>query len=204
MNIKKNFKFISDLASVNRYSQSRLNNNESVLEHSGGVSLLCYFIGVELRKFNLDVDFEKLLSKAILHDCDEVVTGDIAMPVKYHSMILREEIGKMEQKNVLEISLELTGSEEMFDSWKRAKDGKEGAIVSLCDSLSVLYKLYDEVVMRGNKTLGHINKIENTILKKSVKISYLYGFENFSDCRFLFELCEDCKNMQEEIEEKLK
>jgi len=154
--IKDQMNFISQLSTITRYSQSRMCNPESVLEHSASVAMLSYFVGRTLFQSGVVVNFEALILKALFHDSDEVITGDIARPVKYHSKELRELLSDMEDENVVVLSENLTESDHLHGVWSSAKDGPEGLIVKFCDSLSVVYKLREEVLERGNLTMSHI------------------------------------------------
>ena len=99
---------IGKLASVKRYSDFRMVNEESVLEHTAFVGMMSYFIAESLMKENkLEIDVKILLEKALMHDIDEVATGDIAMPVKYYSESLRSMIGEMEDEDTEEQILEM-------------------------------------------------------------------------------------------------
>jgi len=191
--MKKYMETISKLASVNRYSDSRLVNNESVLEHSGFVSVMALFIYEELLLEGRKMDLGKLLSKAIMHDIDEVSTGDIAMPVKYHSKEMRRIINEMEVDAVNELSLYISGSHRLFEIWSSSKKGKEGSVVSLCDLLAVIYKISDEVAMRGNRTVIHIlEKAEKSLGEKLVTI---YSEFNIVESPFLERLRKECSEI---------
>jgi len=157
LEVKDQMNFISQLSTVTRYSQSIMCNPESVLEHSASVAMLSYFVGRTLFQSGVVVNFEDLLLKALFHDSDEVATGDIARPVKYHSSALRVLLAEMEEENVVALSEKLTESDHLYRVWSTAKEGPEGLIVKFCDSLSVVYKLRDEVLERGNLTMSHIS-----------------------------------------------
>lgn len=174
--LEKIFDINMKLASISRYSQTHLVMNESVLEHTGSVCLFCYLIA---ERISLKVDMAKLLTRAIVHDLDEISTGDIPTITKYANSDIEREIKKVEEQNMLEISATLTASDDMFNTWKNAKDDSiEGAILITADALSVLYKLWQESVFYNNKTLiGHINNIEKSIKEKSDKLGYKYDLE---------------------------
>jgi 5'-deoxynucleotidase YfbR-like HD superfamily hydrolase len=183
----KFFKFmknVQDLSTVKRFSQSTMCVPESVLEHSASASLFALFIGEGLAEEGNVVDFGSLLKKAIIHDFDEIATGDVARPVKYHSNQMRKEFKDLEIENMLKIT---KGSPVFFNNWLSAKEGKEGSIVSLCDFICVIYKLHDEVVMRGNKTMmryfehDYFSKLNSMF----VHVSVAFGLEEQS--QFLFE-----------------
>jgi len=192
---------IGKLASVKRYSDFSMVNEESVLEHTAFVGMMSYFIAESLMKENkLEIDVKILLEKALMHDIDEVATGDIAMPVKYYSESLRSMIGEMEDEAVSFISEDLTGEKNLYLIWKNSKQGREGSIVSLCDCLAVLYKIHDEVVLRGNLTMRSISKVMSKNLPKRIqKIKSIYSIEG---SEFLNEMQKECEKLINEIQGK--
>ena len=158
MNFFNFMKCVQDLSTVKRFSQSTMCVPESVLEHSGSITLFALYIGEGLREEGIYVDLLILMKKAILHDFDEIATGDVARPVKYFSKEIREQFDNLEHQNMRKIVKSFSDDKDptmcgILRDWHHAKDGKEGSIVSLCDFSCVIYKLHDEVVMRGNKTM---------------------------------------------------
>lgn len=162
------FKVISDItgkmSAIDRYSQTRLINPESVLEHTGWVCMTCLFIGSKLNEKGEDLDMGVLMSKAAIHDIEEVITGDIASPTKYYSKALTSEIKMLEKHamNKVVTPLNITG---LRHTWTTAKMGKEGFIVLLADKLAVAYKVNQEVSQFGNQTIkGHVTGLMPALL----------------------------------------
>jgi len=143
----------SELSAVQRFSQSKLATPESVLEHSGSVCLFAYFIGNQLIQEGHSIDMGQLLSKAIVHDIDECLTGDIARPIKYSSEEIRSMLNEIETNAVADIDDQTYMNGVLNKDWLTAKVGVEGSIVALCDVLTVVYKCYDEIIVRGNLSM---------------------------------------------------
>ena len=199
MEINKFIMDISGLSCVQRFSQSHMAKPENVLEHSGFASLLSLFIGRSLIEGGADIDLGVLLSKALLHDFDEVITGDIAMPIKYHSEKLRTEIALLESEKMMELSGKYSISEFLFSTWDSSKIGIEGAIVSLVDTICALYKFHNEIVLRSNKTMLRIYD-EKIIKSIEEKIEYL--MINLDTCfDFLSGVSDSCKYLSSKIME---
>jgi len=202
MKLNKCANAIFQLASVNRYSDHRLVNDESVLEHSGFVCMMALFISESIKDENpnIEINQELLLKKAILHDFDEIITGDIAMPIKYHSKELRDLIGEMEHEAVDKISKDLFGNNFIYNVWSTSKSGKEGGIVSLCDALAVLYKIYDETILRGNLTVGHIAVNAD----KSIQLKIKRLEDHFGILEVFDYINSECMYIVNQIKRKLK
>jgi len=150
-------KVAGQLASIDRYSQTRLMNPESVLEHTGFVCFCSLMIGKELEKAGDTVDFAELLIKATVHDLEEIVTGDIACPTKYWDDRITREIKRVEGEAGKQVLNELDSSGELYTFWESSKHNKEGFIVALADKLAVVYKVNQETMEFGNQTIkGHV------------------------------------------------
>lgn len=171
MSLLTKLDLMSDMSKISRYSQSHLAQNESVLEHTGFVAMLAFFIGNEINIAEYEEDGEGLpmqdsvnlgglLSRALMHDVDEVITGDLPRPTKYNNEALRREIEKVERANMISITRNL-GSSDLFYAWRDAKDDTiAGAIIRLCDTIAVLHKIRQEFFVFGNSDiLGHVKGI---------------------------------------------
>jgi len=182
------------MSSLTRYSQTHLVKEESVLEHTGFVCLMAYTIGSEL--INTDnIDIGLLLRKAVTHDIDEIITGDIPRPTKYYSKDFRNAVQKIEDENMNMIAANLN-LPCMYHDWERSKDGPEGFIVGLCDCLAVIYKAYYEAVMFGNKTIiDHVTSMRGDLDSNSFKASRF----NYEGEKYIRKVIKDAHNICTEI-----
>ncbi len=168
MNLLNCLEVASDLGTINRYSKNKLSNPESVMEHTGFVSMICYFIGSKCNEAESNsIDIGSLLSRCVVHDIDEFITGDVQRPTKYSSPEMIDLFLGLSSECVVNISEKLS-IKSVYDDWRVAKEGKEGSIVAFADTFSVVYKAFDEVYMRGNKTLqfGSTNEMRKLIKKR--------------------------------------
>jgi len=149
---------------MDRYSQTRLSNPESVLEHTGWVCMCSFFIAMELKHLGEDIDIGLLMSKAVIHDIEEVIVGDIANPTKYYSQKLTSEIQSLSGQAASELLSPFSSGMQLMDIWIEAKMGKEGYVVALADKLAVVYKVEQEVLGFGNSTIkGHIKGLREAM-----------------------------------------
>jgi 5'-deoxynucleotidase len=177
VNIIKTFAALSGLSSVHRFSMMKLGNPESVLEHVGFVTLLANLVARELNYIEpRTVEIHRVTIKALVHDLDELVVGDIPRPTKYHSPQIRDEFRRIEKWGVTKIVRDLQLSRglqlEIIDNHQASKEGAEGLIVELCDVMAVAYKVWEEVLIRGNVSLVRQAKsVLNTLSPLSDKIA---------------------------------
>jgi 5'-deoxynucleotidase YfbR-like HD superfamily hydrolase len=160
MQLLKVFHAAQGLASLARYSQTKLVVPESVLEHTGWVCLFAYLLGVELNsvaRTTHAIPMDDLLASAVVHDIEELVTGDIARTVKYHSHETQEIFKRLKADGIVRVIAELHLSSKstaiVLATSTNAKAGKVGALVDLADKAAVVYKLWDEIICRGNLTM---------------------------------------------------
>lgn len=123
------------LAHVARYSTLPIIRKESVAEHSFFVALNSLAIATWLREKSIEVDVAKLLSRALVHDLDEALTGDFIHTFKHHN----EEVSRAIHNTTLELMAESGLPTELMDHWHHAKyDDLEGDIVELADMWTVV------------------------------------------------------------------
>jgi len=149
------FSMASSLSSMQRYSQTFLNKRESVLEHTGFVVLFCCLVAQELLARGRQVDVALLLSKAALHDIDEIITGDIPRPTKYFDEETRKKFEKIEIVGMSKLIEKMTLQQSTFDIWKNSKECYEGSIVAIADVAAVVYKGWEEIGLLGNNNFLH-------------------------------------------------
>lgn len=80
------FAYISKLRWLQRWGMKRNVIIENVMEHSWEVATITHVLAlVRNRYFNGSVDVNAVVVAALYHDCNEVITGDLPSPIKYHS-----------------------------------------------------------------------------------------------------------------------
>lgn len=147
------------LSAVTRYSRDHSIRPESVLEHTGFCVIYCLSIGEEAIAAGIEIDFAVLLKKAILHDVEEAVTGDITRKAKYHNDAIRSALEAFECEAALDICKKVFApGGYSFKLWREAKKGNEGKIVSLSDYAAVAYHIHNEMFVLGNKGFMRVQK----------------------------------------------
>ena len=154
--LKSLFSLAHDMAAVQRFSRIRMVHPENVLEHTGMVCVFAYAIGRTLQsKAHRELkplDMGAIMARAVAHDMDETITGDIVRPTKYFSTELREELRRLEGKGVNNIATALD-LHVLTGDWLRSKQSREGYVVKLADLLAALCKVYVEVRVLGNRAM---------------------------------------------------
>lgn len=107
---------------------------QSVSEHSYSVAFLAMLVGDYLADKGGKVDRLRLLKMALIHDVEEVISGDILKTLKHGKF--KEELGKLNEQNMYYLTRLLGGKkEEYLDFWREVKDGVtlEAKLISFVD-----------------------------------------------------------------------
>lgn len=130
---------------IRRWSLMRCVNPESVLEHSASVALLTFLAGAIARQRGTQLDLERMLAHAIVHDMSEVFVSDIVTPVKKANAVLETEFLKLEQ--AAEVQLIKTLPEELRASvgGAFALSGYEKSLFKACDTYAAWAKCKLEI-----------------------------------------------------------
>lgn len=109
-----------------RYSLLYQLKSESLADHIADVSILSYLLALRLNSYGENLDVGLVLEKALLHDLDEVLTGDIPRSTKYYSEEGLNAMRGVALDAISKLAKDLPGSEGLVDRWKLAKSGREG------------------------------------------------------------------------------
>lgn len=152
------FEIVNRLSSIERFTMEKLASRETVIEHVGIVAFFTLALATEVNQRGTEVDIADALSRALCHDLDEIITGDVARPTKYASLRATRLFHELSETAIHKISQKTMGNGfkhfgyEMQRAFLCAKaNDKAGAIVALADVLAVAAKVGDEVLTRGNR-----------------------------------------------------
>lgn len=156
---------LSRVRNVIRFSNSTRIKDESVAEHSFFAAYYSLILGHALNAFEgVEVDFGLLLSRALVHDLDESITGDFIRHFKYSDHILHDRLDDASAVLMSHafdatfydavIAKQGVLSNYLLDLWKTSKAPStvEGDIMAFADFLSVLSYVMNEIDC-GNKKL---------------------------------------------------
>lgn len=142
---------------VNRFSTCHVVHKESVAEHSYYVCLYslligdwCNYAGVA-DETGQHVNMARLLQRAVLHDIEEALTGDVNRLFKYSTdaTFLALHQGGRQMMYRLVSSLDIPDHRQRtayYNAWENAKDNSiEGRVLEFADFLSVLSYMVQEV-----------------------------------------------------------
>ena len=142
---------------VERYSGTRLSSTETLGQHITDMSMMCYIMAFKLKNMGEDIDVGVLLEKCLIHDIDEISTGDLPRNTKYALPEIKESLDRVAEMAVQGYA-ETYGMPDLVEKWNTAKHGKEGLIVKVCDMLCVVRKAAIEVEVENNMSALRVTK----------------------------------------------
>lgn len=151
-----------------RYSLMYQVKEESLSHHISEVSILAYLTTLKLNSYGENLDVGLVLEKVVLHDLDEVLTGDIPRTTKYYTEEGLRAMRDVADKAMSRLSSQLEGGDKVLEKWRSAKTGKEGQVLELCDMLCVARKVVNEVKILGN---GYFLKVAYEMLENLKELS---------------------------------
>ncbi|NLN83093.1 MAG: 5'-deoxynucleotidase [Firmicutes bacterium] len=148
------FAYLSRMKYINRWNTMRNTKEENIQEHSLQVAMLAHAIAlIKNRYFQGEVDPERAAILAIYHEVSEVITGDMATPIKYYNEEIRQAYVKLEEMASLRL-YEMV-PEELKDDYysllfNDIQDQEEWKIVKYADKITAYLKCVEEL-KAGNK-----------------------------------------------------
>lgn len=149
------FKFISEYESVKRFSRNHLVRPENLVHHVGVVSIICAYIVNKMTEHYEEELFStqeccSIMMRAVVHDMDEIITGDIVRPAKYSSGEMLALIKKLEEESIGKVIEKFDLPVRWEEDWHKAKQDIPGLVVKAADLLAVVMTCYREIRLYSN------------------------------------------------------
>jgi len=184
---------------VDRYSGVYQEASENLAEHVTEITMFSYLIATKLKDcFGETIDFGLLFESCLLHDIEEVITGDVPRNTKYATQNIKKSLD-----NFAKESADAILTKKQYAVWHNAKKGKEGFILALSDFLTVAKKCVVEIELRGNISFM---KVLNEVLTLSDpnKMTIPAVFENQRSEKYFKDLLSITSNELKQIYWKYK
>lgn len=147
------------LAHVMRFNLKPQHFPESVADHSYFcayiVSILCHL----LLQAEVRVDTQKALEMALVHDMEEMFSGDIVTPFKHYSQEMEAAIRKVNKEMISDVFADLPCelANHYIALWNEEGVGEtiEAQVVKVADKLSLIAKCAEEIRV-GNEFFQEI------------------------------------------------
>lgn len=192
-NLEKIFDFlkqIEKLKSTLRYNKTTTGRNESTADHSWRLALMIPIVAKELA---VDIDIEKSMKIALVHDLAEAITGDIDAIKIAEGKFSKEKKHQLEIEAIEKIKNTLPDElgKEIRDLWNEYEycSTKEGEFVKGVDKLETLtqlaesgHKTYDKpdfIAQYTNKAINDFPLLKEFFLSVKDKLKTEFKKGNF-------------------------
>lgn len=163
-----------------RYSGTKLVESESLSQHITDTIMMGLKIIDEIntRYGEIKLSPEEYVMKAVYHDLEEVITGDIPRPLKYYNEATLESMRDVADSVAESLfDKEFHSDYPHYDVWSNAKDHAEGLILKIVDNLVVVNKVIKEVSLLQNhymlrvahEVIQYTSEIREMILRMDFK-----------------------------------
>ncbi|HDL8054858.1 TPA: 5'-deoxynucleotidase [Yersinia enterocolitica] len=171
------FAHLSRLKLINRWPLMRNVRTENVSEHSLQVAFVAHALAIiKNRKFNGNLNADRIALLAMYHDASEVITGDLPTPIKYYNPQIAHEYKKIEkvaQQKLIEML-----PEELQHDFRCLLDEhyyneEEKALVKQADALCAYLKCLEELSAGNNEFIQAKARLEKTLaMRQSPEMDY--------------------------------
>lgn len=161
------FSYMARMKHIKRWGLMRNTREENIQEHSLQTAMIAHALAVIKNKlFGGTVDEKKVMAIAVYHEAGEVITGDLATPIKYFSPEIKtayKEIENIAEKKLVEmLPIELRGEYEGL-ILNREDDAEAFAIVKAADKICAYLKCVEELSAGNTEFAKAKNAISETI-----------------------------------------
>ena len=141
------YAYMARMKLIKRWGLRHNTREENDQEHSLQVAMIAHALATyKNRRYGGNVDVEKVLLYALYHEAAEVITGDLASPIKYFNPGIRDaykEIERMASEKLLDY-LPADFQEDFRELLFPDEESYEWRIVKAADRISAYVKCLEE------------------------------------------------------------
>ncbi len=176
------FSYMARMKHIKRWGLMRNTREENIQEHSLQTAMIAHALAlIKNRMFGGNVNAERVLALAVYHEAGEVITGDLATPIKYFNPEIKTAYKQIErvaeEKLVDMLPKALKGDYESL-ILDRDAEGELYAIVKAADKICAYLKCVEELSAGNSEFEKAKNAIEKTI-KEMDRPEVNYFMETF-------------------------
>lgn len=141
------YAYMARMKYVKRWNLRRNTREENDQEHSLQVAMIAHALAVIRRKrYGGEVDMEKVMLLAVYHEAPEVITGDVATPIKYFNPGVKDAFKDIERIASEKLLSYLPADlREEYEPWLLPDESSpEWRLVKAADRISAYLKCIEE------------------------------------------------------------
>jgi len=161
------FAYLARMKFIQRWGLMRNTHWENIQEHSLQVAMIAHGLAVIKNRFFAGrVNPEQITALAVFHEASEVITGDLATPIKYFNPEIKKAYGEIEEvakeRLLGMLPPELRPDYREFFSKGGAAASESWILVKAADKIAAYLKCLEEL-KAGNQ---EFSKAEKTIKRQ--------------------------------------
>ena len=176
------FAYLARMKFIQRWGLMRNVRQENIQEHSLQTAMIAHNLAlIKNIKFGGQVDPLRVLLLAVYHEASEVITGDLATPIKYFNPEIKKaykEIEKVANLRLLSMLPEELRSEYQPVLMPGKEDEEHWKIVKAADKISAYLKCIEEL-KAGNLEFSKAEKSIQNDLEKLDRPEVKYFMDKF-------------------------
>lgn len=163
------FAYLARMKFIQRWGLMRNTRPENIQEHSLQVAMIAHGLAViRNRLFGGQVDPERIATLALFHDVGEVITGDLATPIKYFNPKIKtayNEIEVVARQKLLDMLPEAFRADYESLFFVGDDDSEHWTIIKTADKICAYLKCLEEL-KAGNQEFSKAEKAIKADLAK--------------------------------------
>ena len=176
------FAYLSRMKFIQRWGLMRNIRAENIQEHSLQVAMIAHGLAlIRNRLFAGELDPERVMTLAVFHEVGEVITGDLASPIKYFNPEIKRAYGEIEevacQKLCDMIPAELRGDYRPL-LFREEADVENWKLVKAADKICAYVKCLEEL-KAGNQEFSKAKKAVEKDMERLELPEVRYFMERF-------------------------
>ena len=176
------FSFMAKMKHIKRWGLMRNTHEENIQEHSLQTAMIAHALAlIKNTYFGGSVDAEHVMAVAVFHEAGEVITGDLATPIKYYNPEIKQAYKQIER--VAEQKLVGMLPDELKEQYSdlilnREDDDEVYKIVKAADKICAYLKCVEEM-SAGNKEFEKAKATLKKVIKKTDMKEVQFFMDNF-------------------------
>ena len=176
------FSYMARMKHIKRWGLMRNTREENIQEHSLQTAMIAHALAlIKNRMFGGKVNAERVLALAVYHEAGEVITGDLATPIKYFNPEIKmayKQIERVAEEKLVDMLPEALKGDYESLILDRDAEAELYAIVKAADKICAYLKCVEELSAGNSEFEKAKNAIEKTI-KEMDRPEVNYFMETF-------------------------
>lgn len=176
------FAYLARMKFIHRWGLMRNTSHENIQEHSLQVAMIAHALAIiRNRLFDGCANPERIAVLALYHDAEEVITGDLATPIKYFNPKIKtayDEIEDVARQKLFDMLPEALRPDFRSLLFPTDDDGEHWQLIKAADKICAYLKCLEEL-KAGNQEFAKAERAIHSDLARLALPEVAYFLETF-------------------------